>query len=180
MMVNFNIFLLFTKTKKKGLLCKMPFEHIPHTADVMFHVWASTLESCLEDCVMAFTSVLVDDPSTVNIDNDMTIDVTARGRDLEDALYHLLDEFLFAYGSTYVVCSMVRVFEVKSIIDNANTTEIHARAWGEKYDQERHAGGTEIKAVTKHDLMIRRGIPGAESGEDKNDTDWHATFVLDI
>eukprot|EP00759_Apiculatamorpha_spiralis_P052437 PhF_6_TR5710/c1_g1_i1/m.8415 len=140
----------------------MPYEHIPHTADVMFHVWNPSLSDLFEECITAFTSVLVGDVKLIQVDETKTFDIDVSGKDLSHVLYHVLDECVYAYGSTYTVIGDIRVFDVVVADDDDGTCHVKARAWGERYDPSRHAGGTEVKAMTFHNLTVekRKFLPG--------------------
>jgi len=161
----------------------MPYEQLEHTSDVMLHCWADELSSVLEDSVRALFSILVPDLSAVTINESLTFDVEATGVDLAQLLYHVLDEFLYSYGATYTITAEVRVFEVRPCSDEDCSPFIaRARGWGGRYDPIVHAGGTEVKAVTMHNLSLEHRMRReGESNAEGHDTPcWHATFVLDI
>ncbi|CAE7641515.1 Archease [Symbiodinium pilosum] len=65
---------------------------------------------------------------------------------MTDLLYHLLDEFLFSFSAEFVVCRRVEIIE----LDIVNLRGESSR----KFDLERHPQGTEIKAITMHQMKV--------------------------
>merc|ERR1712061_524430 len=83
------------------------------------------------------------------VEIETTVEVEASGHDLLDLLYHLLDEFLFSFGSEFVICRRVEITEL-----DFNKLLVRARGFGEKFDLQKHPQGTEIKAITMHQMKI--------------------------
>ncbi|CAE7359109.1 unnamed protein product [Symbiodinium natans] len=125
------------------------FEYLDHTADVILHSWGHTLEEAFEQCCVSFFAYLTD-LDTVSLSE--TVEVEASGHDMTDLLYHLLDEFLFSFSTEFVVCRRVEVFE----LDTTDMTRFRAKARGrgEKFDLKKHPQGTEIKAITMHQMKV--------------------------
>lgn len=122
------------------------YEYLDHTADVILHSWGKTLEEAFEQCCVCFFSYLTD-LDTVSMLSSVEVQTT--GHDLTDLLYHLLDEFLFSFSTEFVVCRRVEVFE----LDTENL-KVSARGYGEKFDLQKHPQGTEIKAITMHQMKV--------------------------
>merc|ERR1712187_388451 len=83
------------------------------------------------------------------IDMVRAVEVEARGHDLLDLLYHLLDEFLFVFGTEMHVSRCIDILE----FDEAEL-RIRARGYGERMDLQKHEQGTEIKAITMHMMKV--------------------------
>ncbi|CAK9097722.1 Protein archease (Protein ZBTB8OS) (Zinc finger and BTB domain-containing opposite strand protein 8) [Durusdinium trenchii] len=121
------------------------YEYLDHTADVILHSWGKTLSQAFEQCCVCFFSYLTD-LDTVSMVT--SVDIQATGHDLTDLLYHLLDEFLFNFSTEFIICRRVEVD-----LDEANLRAT-ARGYGEKFDLQKHPQGTEIKAITMHQMKI--------------------------
>lgn len=122
------------------------FEFMDHTADVILHSWGRTLTEAFSQVCVAFFSYMTE---LDTIDMVTSVEVEAKGHDMLDMLYHLLDEFLFHFGSTYVILRRVEILE----LDETNL-RVRARGFGERFDLSKHPQGTEIKAITMHQMKI--------------------------
>lgn len=122
------------------------FQYHDHTADIIVHAWGKTLaEAFAQVCVGMFNYMTPLD----GIDLVRAVDVEAKGHDLLDLLYHLLDEFLFVFGSEMHVSRRVEILEFDEV-----GFRIRARGYGESMDLQKHEQGTEIKAITMHMMKI--------------------------
>ncbi|KEP61009.1 UNVERIFIED_CONTAM: archease family protein [Hammondia hammondi] len=124
------------------------FEYLDHTADVIIHAWGSSLGEAFERAGQALFHYMTD-TGRVEARERRTVEVS--GRDLEDLLFHFLDELLFLYGSDYFVACKVSVTDV----DSANGRLVCEVA-GERFDRTKHSQGTEVKAITMHEMKIWR------------------------
>mmetsp|Transcript_59628 Transcript_59628/g.141890 ORF Transcript_59628/g.141890 Transcript_59628/m.141890 type:complete len:338 (+) Transcript_59628:69-1082(+) len=122
------------------------FEFMDHTADVILHSWAPTMSEAWEQVCVAFFAHLTD---LDKVEMTRMVEVEATGHDMLDLLYHLLDEFLFIYGSEYMICRRVQI----ETLDLERLT-VKAFAYGEVFDRSRHSQGTEIKAITMHQMKV--------------------------
>ena len=125
------------------------FEYLDHTADVQIHSWGSTVVEAFEQACMAMFNYMTD----INgILPKRTVEIKAQGSDCESLLFSFLDEFLFLSSSDdYFMLREVQILE----FDKENWT-IHARGFGEDFDQVRHGGqGTEVKAITYSAMQIQ-------------------------
>ena len=90
--------------------------------------------------------------------------VAARGQTLEDLLVRFLSELLYLQEVRqwrFRSCRVIRVDRDRLIA--------RAQAVGERFDPERHPRRREVKAITYHDLALRRRA-GA----------WRVRFVVDV
>jgi len=122
------------------------YEYMDHTADVILHSWGANLSEALAQNCVAFFSYMTD---LDKVDMTTKIEVEATGQDILDMLYHLLDEFLFSFGTEFIMCRRVEILE----LDEVNF-KVRARGFGEKFDLKKHPQGTEIKAITMHQMKI--------------------------
>lgn len=122
------------------------FEFRDHTADVILHSWGRTLEEALEQVCVAFFAYMTELDS---IDLNNEIEIEASGHDILDLVYHMLDELLFSFGTELIICRRVELV----MFDEAEF-KVRVRAFGERFDLKKHPQGTEIKAITMHQLKI--------------------------
>ncbi|CAD7950207.1 unnamed protein product [Amoebophrya sp. A120] len=155
------------------------YEYKSHTADIIFHAWGRSLKDAFEHVAVCLFSYMTE-LSSVNATE--SIELFAEGRNLRDLLYHFLDELLFSFLTEMFVCKYVEVFlldETKSDIfedesTNINPWKVRIRGYGESFrpvsEGGKHAQGTEIKAITMHEMRIidvrekAEGGVGGESG----------------
>jgi len=122
------------------------FQYHDHTADIIVHAWGkSRSEAFAQVCVGMFNYMTPLD----NVAIDRTVEVEAKGHDMLDLLYHLLDEFLYIFGTEMHISKLVEIVS----FDEENFC-IKARGYGEKMDLKKHEQGTEIKAITMHMMKI--------------------------
>eukprot|EP00811_Abedinium_folium_P034767 NODE_7621_length_1563_cov_9.715877.p1 GENE.NODE_7621_length_1563_cov_9.715877~~NODE_7621_length_1563_cov_9.715877.p1 ORF type:complete len:502 (+),score=180.92 NODE_7621_length_1563_cov_9.715877:85-1506(+) len=122
------------------------YEYMDHTADVILHSWGCDLREAFAQVCVCFFSYLTE---LDTVDVRTCVEVEATGHDITDLLYHLLDEFLFSFSTEFVVCRRVVVTEL-----DPTGFRVKAKGFGEKFDLKKHPQGTEIKAITMHQLKV--------------------------
>ena len=135
------------------------YEFINHTADLGIKVRGLSLKELFENAARAMFDLIVD-LDTVETRNQMTIEI--RGEQLEELLADWLRDLLYrCNGDQY----LLKEFKIGKI----SLGGLKARVGGEKLDTSRHSLRREIKAVTYHDLEIR-----------KLNRQWQAQIIFDI
>ncbi|PHJ17250.1 archease family protein [Cystoisospora suis] len=132
------------------------FEYLDHTADVIIHAWGSSLREAFVNAGNGLFNYMTD---TSKVEPKESRTVEAAGSDLENLLFHFMDELLFLYGSEYFVARdlLITKFDEKACV-------LACEAKGEPFDRSRHSQGTEVKAITMHEMKIwRKGIRASES-----------------
>ena len=129
------------------------------TADVAFEAWGKDLNELFANAALAMFEVMV---NTEKVEAKEVREIEVEGIDLESLLFNWLNELLFYYGSENLV---FKKFEVE--VDEKNF-RLRAKAYGEKFDREKHEPKTEVKSCTYHKLKI-----------EKNEI-WKARVILDI
>eukprot|EP00927_Polykrikos_kofoidii_P086504 TRINITY_DN9715_c0_g1_i1.p1 TRINITY_DN9715_c0_g1~~TRINITY_DN9715_c0_g1_i1.p1 ORF type:complete len:493 (-),score=94.23 TRINITY_DN9715_c0_g1_i1:127-1524(-) len=122
------------------------FDFMDHTADVILHSWGIDLEQALAQVCVAFYAYMSDIDS---IEINTSFEIEAKGHDILDLVYHMLDELLFAFGTEFIICRKVECLEL-----DLTNLKVRIRCHGEKFDLEKHPQGTEIKAITMHQMKI--------------------------
>jgi SHS2 domain-containing protein len=140
-----------------------PFEIIEHPADVGFLAYGATREELFANSALAMMT-LACSPQRIEERERREIEVTAA--DLESLLYAWLAEILaIADAEQLFFCRA----EVRSIAAQPQGFALRGGVFGEKYDKQRHAAGTYIKAVTYHQLKVEQTQQG-----------WRAQVYLDV
>uniref|UniRef100_A0A0G4GCK9 Protein archease-like n=1 Tax=Chromera velia CCMP2878 TaxID=1169474 RepID=A0A0G4GCK9_9ALVE len=139
------------------------FEYQDHTADVIVHAWGEDLKGAFESACVGMFNYMTD---LTRVETRDVRAINAKGHDLKDLLFHLLDECLFLYGSEYFVCRAVEIVSSDFSGENGKF-RVDARGYGETFCRERHSQGTEIKAITMHEMnILLRGaaVEGVDPG----------------
>ena len=135
------------------------YEFINHTADLGIKVRGLSLKELFENAARAMFDLIVD-LDTVKTRNQITIEI--KGDELEELLANWLRDILYRYnGDEY----LLKEFKIEKISPEG----LKARVRGEKLDMSRHSLKREIKAVTYHDLKIK-----------KLNHEWQAQIIFDI
>ncbi|MFA4645864.1 archease [Pyrococcus kukulkanii] len=139
------------------------WEHYEHTADIGIRGYGDSLEEAFEAVAIALFDVIV---NVNKVEKEEVKEIEAEGDDLESLLYNFLEELLVIHDIEGLV---FRDFEVKIKKVNGKY-KLKAKAYGEKFDPEKHEPKEEVKAITYHDMKIEQ-LP---------DGRWMAQLVPDI
>jgi SHS2 domain-containing protein len=127
----------------------MGFEEIEHTADRAFRVTGRDLAGLLKNAARAIHA-LKGPRSTAK--PSATREVKVEGVDCESLLVNWLNEILYLEEAHRVVCERFHIDELKN-------HHLRARVETRKCDR----SSTHIKAVTFHNLKIRKTSKGLEA-----------------
>ncbi|XP_052249304.1 protein archease-like isoform X2 [Dreissena polymorpha] len=112
------------------------------------HAWGDSLKEAFEQAVQAMFNYMTTDFSTVEMTDEH--EVEAQGEDLQSLLFHLMDEWLFAFSAEpYFIAQKIEITE----FDTENF-RIKAKGYGEEFDISKHPQGTEVKAITYSNMQI--------------------------
>jgi len=125
------------------------FEEIDHTADRAFRVTGRDLASLLQNAARAMR--VLDGPTAAG-GPSATRQIEVEGVDWESLLVNWLNEILYIEQAHQLVCVGFHIDEVKN-------RRLCARVETRKRDRSE----THIKAVTFHNLKIRRTARGLEA-----------------
>ncbi len=125
----------------------MPYELIDHTADVGIKVNAKTLEDLFIDSAKAMFEII----GHSNTGVDQKVEITLKSDVLEDLLHDWLSELLYIYETDNIAFSKFK-------FRNFNETFLKVTAHGEVIEPEN--AKTEIKAVTYHNLKVKKNKKG--------------------
>ena len=133
--------------------------HFPHQADMGVRGVGPTLAAAFEQAALAMTAVVTDPASVAPA---MAVDIDCEAPDDELLLVDWLNALILEMASRHMLFSR---FEV-----SLDGHRLHATAWGEAVDVEKHQPAVEIKGATYTELKVDKG----ESGE------WLAQCVVDV
>ena len=135
------------------------FTIFPHTADAGLRVEAEDRETLFADAGRGLFSLLVSNLD--DIQPNVRREITVAGDDLEYLFFDWLSELLFVFEQEHLLLSQFDVSLQKG--------GLRGITWGEQIDRERHRLEHEIKAITYHNLQVKR-----------TDHGWIAEVIVDI
>ncbi len=138
----------------------MSYRMLEHMTDALIEIEADTLEQAFELAAIALVDVMVD-VSKVNARQELDID--ADGHDIESLLYNWLEHVMIILVSDHIALSRFKVS-----IEHDGMYRLHAKAYGEPLDLEKHNYKVEIKGVTYHMMSI------------EYDSKYRLRFLLDL
>jgi SHS2 domain-containing protein len=141
------------------------FETFNHTADIGLEVRGESLADLLETAARGVFSIMLDDgPREVSIEADVAaVPDPSLGDDAAELLVCWLQELLYRFETE-------RLVPLRFEFAEAAPSGVRARVGFGRFDPKRHRAGTEVKAVTYHELAVREEPDGA----------WSARFILDV
>lgn len=134
-------------------------ELVPHTADLAIVVRAASLEAVYAEAATGLFEIIAGDLAQVRPRAGRRFTVAG-----DDPAWLLLDWLAELHAAFEIDRWLFCEFDVA-----VSPEGLRATARGEPYDPALHTLAHEIKAITQHDLAVRRSPAG-----------WEATFVVDI
>lgn len=125
-----------------------PFEFLEHTADVYISAHGKTLEEAYANAALALFETMTD---TSRIDEKQVDFFEFEGVDQVDLLYCWLETLIVNFD---VKLKLYSRFNVDPIEETSTGYFARAKAWGEKFDANRHPSRVGVKAVTYHQMEI--------------------------
>ena len=124
------------------------FEYLDHTADIQIHSWGDSFAQAAEQSVVGMFNY-ISDTSTVEVDASWNREVCATGHDLQSLLYNFMNDWLFEFCGNEFLPLTIRIVncDLESFV-------IKSIGVGERFNREKHALGTEVKAITYSAMQI--------------------------
>lgn len=138
------------------------FEVVHHTADVCIRVWGGSWRELFEEAARGMVSQVVDINS---VSDKETREIEIMGENGEELLLNWLREIIYLIECGMVFCRF-RVREDNFSDKGTDNYRFYGSLGGEKLDPSRHDICTDIKAVTRHGLSL------------KKKDEWWETFIL--
>jgi SHS2 domain-containing protein len=123
-----------------------PYEIIDHTADIGLRARGKDLKQLFINAACGMFDILAD---LKNVQTKESLKIKLKAPDIEELFLSWLRELLYQHNSKEIIFK-------EFVIDELSEKSISARAQGEKINPRRHRLKTEIKAVTYHELKVRR------------------------
>lgn len=141
------------------------FECFPHTADLGLRVEAGTKEELFVEAARGLFDLIIEDTRSVRAwkREEIRIESNLDCKNNSDAflLFDWLNELIYAF---HVHKMLFAAFEI-----TFNERGLEAVCFGEPFDPERHEIDHDVKAVTYHELKVKRLNDG-----------WRAEIILDV
>ena len=122
------------------------YEEIPHTSDIAIRVRGKDLKELFRNAAYGMFDVIAD---LEGLKESVSIDVELKAPSKEELLVAWLDELLYNFFTKNIIFFK---FDVAVVSD----TGITAKASGRHVGENRNRLKTEIKAVTYHNLEIKK------------------------
>lgn len=137
----------------------MKYHIIDHTADVGLHVFGADPSELFATAARAMFDIMVA-PESVRAVRSLTL--TVDGADWPDLMVNWLRELLYLWSGKGLLVHSVDILDI-------GAHRIAADVAVDSYDPARHALDSEIKAVTYHQIMVKRKLTG-----------WEARIIFDV
>jgi tRNA nucleotidyltransferase (CCA-adding enzyme) len=135
------------------------WEHFPHQADMGVRGVGPTLAAAFEQTALAMTAVVTD---PVRVAAEQAVEIRCEAPDDELLLVDWLNALILEMAARHMLFGRFEVaFDGRCL---------HATAWGEEVDTQKHQPAVEIKGATYTELKVGRD----ESGR------WLAQCVVDV
>ena len=135
------------------------FEIIEHTADIGLMIYGNDLKTLFQNAGRAFFHLITD---LRKVRRRVEREVEVRGKNLERLMVDWLSELLYLHD---VENLLFKGFKVESVSEG----QLRARVKGESFQEGIHSIKTEVKAVTYHQIQVRK-----EGGR------WRAQVIIDL
>jgi len=132
---------------------------LEHTADMGIEASGATLEELFAEAAYGLMEIIAGAPQGLCREERS---VVVEGGDEAELLVNWLNEILYLF-------EMRRFFPVDFEVEGVAWNRLHARVRGETFDPERHPVEREVKAVTYHQLEVK-----------KIDGFWQARVYVDL
>jgi SHS2 domain-containing protein len=142
-----------------GDLAMQKYKILDHTADIGIEVQGKTRKELFANSAMAMSDLMTI-LKTVEEIEEKRIDI--EGADCEDLMINFLREILYLFNGKGWLLKKCKVVKLTS-------TQIEAQLRGELYNSRKHTIKTELKAVTYHQVGIRKSNKG-----------WQAEVIFDV
>jgi len=135
------------------------YKLIDHTADFGIQVFGSDPQELFTNAALALFDVITETDVLTGRDS---CNITASGEDWSDLMINWLREILYLWNGKEMLIKSVQIL---SLSEN----KIFAKIYFDAFKPDRHTIKTEIKAVTYHQIQVKRSSSG-----------WKARVIFDI
>lgn len=129
------------------------FEILDHPADIGLIAYGKSIEELFTNALLGTTCLMVG-PSTIS--GALSKNLQIKGKDPEELFINFLDEVIFLFDSEGFLTKDV-------IVEMLHATSLRGILKGEKYNPAKHKIKLYLKAVTYHQLEIKKTKDGLEA-----------------
>ncbi|MEO9295352.1 MAG: archease [Nitrososphaera sp.] len=129
------------------------YRFLDHMTDAVIEAYGSTLEEAYEQAARGLNDTMID---LSGVRPDREIKIEASGHDLESLLFDWLDKVMLLLVADGIVMSDFSVKIRKKEDGDGGNYSLSGVARGEKLDLSRHHYKVEIKAVTYHEMSVKK------------------------
>ena len=137
----------------------MGYEFFEHTADVGVRVYGKNLPELFNNAAKGLADLLVEQGA---IQEAQRRPIVLTASSVEELLQRWLKELLFWF-------SVDRFLPASCLFDLISAQELKGVVRGDIFDLRRHAPGTEVKGVTRHQFSV-----------ELRDGRWEASVIFDV
>ncbi|KAK1444823.1 archease domain containing protein [Babesia gibsoni] len=130
------------------------YSYLDHPADVVITGTGGSLGAALESIAIGMYGYMTD-LSLVEPSRSKRLELEANT--LPNLLFHFMDECLYIYSSEYFIARYIRINEeldIRRFLEGGDPVKVSFLLYGDTFDPGVHTSGTEIKAITYHELKI--------------------------
>jgi len=143
----------------RAIVSSVSWAHFPHQADMGVRGVGPSLGAAFEQAALAMTAIVTDPAGVAAAE---AVEIRCEAPDAELLLVDWLNALILEMATRHRLFSR---FEVET-----DGHRLHATAWGEAVDRQKHQPAVEIKGATYTELKVGRD----ESGQ------WLAQCVVDV
>ncbi len=144
----------------------MPYEFFEHKADIGIRGTGRTLEEAFEEAAKAMFNVMFD---ISKVGKNLEIEIRCDAPNLEELFIEWLNALLAERDINDAVFAHFKVEKLEQLDDGRWVLE--AKAYGERFDAEKHKPEVEVKAATYSQLRVYFN---------EEEQKWIAQCVLDV
>lgn len=137
----------------------MKYELINHTGDIGIKITENTLIEIFNTAAFAMFNIMFD---VKNFSDEIKKNFHLEANSTSDLLNFWLSELLKTFFLDKIVFSKFNLIKIENNV-------LQAEAYGESFDEKKHLMKREIKAVTFHELYVKK----------ENDK-WRAQVIFDV
>lgn len=137
----------------------MTHRYLPHTADIRVEIEGATIKALFEEAAEILRELVAGSGPVAAREERRW---AANGPDRGELLLSLLQELLYAHASDGFLPARLTV-------ERLDATSAEGIVVGEVFDPSRHEQQPEVKAITRHGLIVEPGPAG-----------WRAEIVFDV
>ncbi|MBI4428012.1 MAG: archease [Ignavibacteriales bacterium] len=134
------------------------FRILEHPADVGIEAYGETLQELFENSAVGLISIIA---GSSKIESGHRLHVSIESTDIENLLVRWLSEILYLSDAEQFIFA-------RADFEKISQTLLKGFVFGERYDPAKHQLQMSVKAVTYHQLKVRR------------QGTWSATVFLDV